>query len=305
MKILPALLLCVTSSASGFGQDHAAKPPFTIAIAGEQATVKSGADVWIRTRLTNNSEHDLDMSGSYDDSIRMNPNYIFDVRDSTGKPCAKVISPHPEVVTGSPNNRTVKAGETYITEQRISALYNMNSADKYLVQVSRRASENPEDGIIPSNKITITVEPADQPFSIAISTATPVIKVGSELRVAIKLTNTTDHTITSERTVSSQTAEFSYSIEVFDSSGKSPPETAYFLCYHFIGGDATHVCARIASFIQFPLKPGESLDDEALITNLYDLHIPGKYLIQVSRSDFDNPNSKAIKSNILAVTVTD
>jgi len=131
--------------------------PFMIVIESENAKPKSGSEVWIKVSLTNRSSRDLDMSGGFSDTTGLDPNYHFDVRDEDGRLVPKRVYPHPELDTGKPVNRTVKSQETFMEEQRVSALYDMKRPGEYVVQVWRRASENPKDGVVRSNVLTITV----------------------------------------------------------------------------------------------------------------------------------------------------
>lgn len=134
-------------------------PPFKIAITSETPTVVAESDVWIKVSLTNTSNHDLDDSGGYLTRIDLDPNFRFEVRDERGKLIPKRTYPHPELRTGYPVNRSISPGQTFTQEQRVSALYDMRKPGKYTIQVSRRASDNPKDGEIKSNIVTVTVTP--------------------------------------------------------------------------------------------------------------------------------------------------
>ena len=81
------------------------------------------------------------------------------MRDERGKLVPKRTYPHPELRTGYPVNRSISPGQTFTQEQRVSAEYDMRKPGKYTIQVSRRASDNPKDGEIKSNLVTVTVTP--------------------------------------------------------------------------------------------------------------------------------------------------
>ena len=142
-----------------FGQTSApANQPFAIAISTERREVKAGAHVVLKVRLTNNSGQDVDMSGNVSDLTGLDPNYVFDVRDSKGNPVPKRTYKHPELAGGHPvMNRTVSPGKTLTEEQIVSRLYDMTHPGNYVIQVSRRVSDNTADGAVTSNKITVTV----------------------------------------------------------------------------------------------------------------------------------------------------
>ena len=131
--------------------------PFRLVIESTDAKPKAGSDIWIKVTLTNNSMETLDMSGGFSDLTHLDPNYHFEVRSDQGRPVPKRVYPHPELTTGTPINRTIQPNETFAEEQRISALYDMTRPGAYLVQVSRRRSDNPQDGAIKSNTITIVI----------------------------------------------------------------------------------------------------------------------------------------------------
>lgn len=154
MKRFPLFFLYFALSSS---QARPAGQPFTIVIQPQNPQPKSGSEVWINVRLTNKSGSDLDMSGGFSDTTGLDPNYHFDVRDEHGRPVPKRVYPHPELDTGKPVNRTVKPQETFTEEQRVSALYDMSRSGQYVVEVWRRVSENPKDGVVKSNVITITI----------------------------------------------------------------------------------------------------------------------------------------------------
>ena len=67
-------------------------------------------------------------------------------------------------------------------------------------------------------------------------------------------------------------------------------------------GNPTGVSLPTETMVFFPLNPGESLKDSISISKMYDMTKPGKYQVQVQRTD---PESKVIvKSNTIGITVT-
>ena len=156
MRTLECLLLPLLLVAQG--RQITSAVPFTIALSVDKPTVTKGAEVWVKVAVTNKSSLDLDDSGgfTYDG---LDPNFQFEVRDKSGKSVPKRTYPHPELTTGQAVNRTIAPGETLTSDQRVSAVYDMRKPGKYIIQVSRRASDNPKDGEIKSNRITVTVLP--------------------------------------------------------------------------------------------------------------------------------------------------
>lgn len=159
MRILFAVLLSASCTTLALKQDHSTRKPFTIVISCENPIVKAGAEVWMKVQLTNNSDQELDASGGFSDLTGLDPNFLFDVRDGRGHLVSKRMYQHPELESGHPVNRTVKPGATLEQEQRPSRLYDMSRPGKYVIQVSRRVSDNPRDGAIKSNRIWVTVSP--------------------------------------------------------------------------------------------------------------------------------------------------
>jgi hypothetical protein len=87
--------------------------------------------------------------------------YEYDVRDDGGNLVPKAVRSAPEEGNGwSGIPRAIKPGET--CEARggsIDHLYDMTRPGKYTIQVSRRISNDPKDGVVKSNIITVTVTP--------------------------------------------------------------------------------------------------------------------------------------------------
>jgi hypothetical protein len=153
------LLLVATLTAWTSASDQAVQKPFSISISAETPVVKAGSDVYINVHLTNTTNHNLDDSGSIDNRIGLDPNLLFAVRDTGGKLVPKRVYKHPELTTGTPVNRTVRPGESISLEQCVSRLYDMSRPGEYVIQVSRRLSDNPKDGLLKSNTTTVTVTP--------------------------------------------------------------------------------------------------------------------------------------------------
>ncbi len=111
---------------------------------------------------------------------------------------------------------------------------------------------------------------APQPFSLAITTKTPAVAIGSHLKVQIVFTNTSSNIIVITRDKSVEAAEQAgFSAIVLDSSGKQVPYTSY--GDKFFKGELI----TISTPFQVPMKPGEALKQEMNITKLFNLNVPG------------------------------
>jgi len=52
-----------------------------------------------------------------------------------------------------------------------------------------------------------------------------------------------------------------------------------------------------------PLKPGEKLEEDAVLNKLFDISSPGKYLVKVSRPVSDDPKDGGVESNEISISV--
>ena len=89
----------------------------------------------------------------------VDPNYLFEIRDQVDNPAPLRAYEHPELATGQPISRSLKPGESFTDEQEVSRLIDMSRPGNYVIQVSRRASENKKDGVVKSNIITVRITP--------------------------------------------------------------------------------------------------------------------------------------------------
>jgi len=144
-----------------------AKPPFTAVIAlenpdsvtGQDAyTIKAGSKVFIRVRLTNISRRKLSLG--YDKDSRTNIDFFneYEVRDMNGNLIPKrPIDQIGSTAHGWPE-RVLKPGESMeITGDFLSRLFDLSQLDTYTVQLTRRVSGDPKDGVVKSNTITVVV----------------------------------------------------------------------------------------------------------------------------------------------------
>jgi hypothetical protein len=139
---------------------------------------------------------------------------------------------------------------------------------------------------------TSTTKQVSQPFSIVISTETPIIKAGSALSIKIRLTNISSHDVKASSAYFDGT-DASYSQEVRYSNGDL--------------AKTVHPNAETRAsghWILHMLRPGESADSTTGISPEYDVSRPGQYVIQVSRLISDDQSGTTVKSNMITVTVT-
>ncbi len=139
------------------------------------------------------------------------------------------------------------------------------------------------------------------PFSVAITAPQNKAKAGSEVKIEIDLKNTsaTDLSVAKSNAVSQ--AEFHYLIDVRDGDGHEAPDTEY--RRRIMGKETKKRTIIYGSDVFFTLKPNETLGDEAVVSKLYDLSRPGKYVIQVSRVVPEELGGGTVKSNICTITI--
>ena len=99
----------------------------------------------------------MDISANISDLIGVDPNYTYDVRDSSGRLVPRRAYKHPEFATGHAVLRTIRPGESVADTEPIGRLLDLSKPGKYVIQVSRRVSKNEKDGDVRSNKITLGV----------------------------------------------------------------------------------------------------------------------------------------------------
>jgi hypothetical protein len=90
-------------------------------------------------------------------------------------------------------------------------------------------------------------------------------------------------------------AELGYSFEIKEKSGREVKETEYRRSLRKATG---------GSWVLFTLKPGETLEEDAEVTKLFDLGASGTYEIQASREEHDPSAAGTYLSNKLEVRVT-
>jgi hypothetical protein len=131
--------------------------PLTITISALTPSVKAGSDVWVVVKITNHSTERLDESESISGMTSLDPNLVFDVRDTRENLIAKKVYEHPERATQHNVNRSIGSGSTLTQQQNISRFYDVTQPGSYVVQVSRQ-SRGQQSGVVKSNKLTIEVK---------------------------------------------------------------------------------------------------------------------------------------------------
>jgi hypothetical protein len=160
-------------------QNDDAKPPFTLEITANRVeehseswdyansaktVLKAGSEVVVTTRKTNISDREIPkLSGA---------GQTYEIRDSGGN----LIKPRPfdetrgdgmfsarGVIAGT-KDAVLQPGESKATTGRLDiGCETLRVPGTYTIQVSEHISDDPASPVVKSNKITITVLPADAP----------------------------------------------------------------------------------------------------------------------------------------------
>ena len=138
------------------------------------------------------------------------------------------------------------------------------------------------------------------PFILTLSSTKKVINTALEARLEIVLRNTSDHEFSITKANTENQAETQYTIDVRD--GRGHPVA---LSEHGrIRLNRSPTSRLTISEVVYSVKPGETLTDVAVVTELYDLSQPGKYTIRVSREIPREFGKGTVKSNPVTITVT-
>lgn len=301
-----ALALCLFPLISGvFPPQNSTQtnPPFSIVIS-VPSEVRSGHGVEVKIELTNRSNHNLNMSTAIIDLTGADPNFVVDVRDSKGNPTPKRVYDHADLATWHALvGYFVEPGKTYTEGEDVARQYDMTTPGQYVIQVSRRVSNNPADGFIKSNTVTVTVTPkpplswtdpsAYPPFDIVIS-GPKEVKAGGIVLITVALTNHWTHVLDMSGWVSDlYQQDPNYMFTVYHADG-SPDGMVYYSHPELF---ASHLITRT-------VDPGETYTEEQPISRVYDMTKPGEYIIQVSRRRSDNRAGGDVESNKITVTIT-
>ena len=141
--------------------------PFSIAISPLQQSIAAGTEVKVEIALKNISNREIYLSKS-NASSQAEFHFVVEAHDDTGKPVPdteygrRVMRRETKkrsVLFGSEIFFTLQPGEIFQDEVIASKLYDLSQPGKYVIQLSRRVSDNPKDGVGKSNEITVTVTP--------------------------------------------------------------------------------------------------------------------------------------------------
>jgi hypothetical protein len=136
-----------------------------------------------------------------------------------------------------------------------------------------------------------------QEFALKLQGPNTAATSSSEVHLKTTIINTSNHEI--RFAVGFGNHVFDYDVEVADADGRVPPLTPAFR--HL----KENPSSWWGSYATRVLKPGESFDEDLVVTHLYKLE-QGEYTVQVARGIRGHVDSSAerIKSNVMHLTVS-
>ena len=135
------------------------------------------------------------------------------------------------------------------------------------------------------------------PMTVSIS-GPQYVKSGDPIEVYVTISNNTSFDIRVGSSVSPRHAEMENRIDVIGPTGLSPAETEYGLEVHGKKNGA----GNTGSVKSITIDPNGQLTQSSIVSEIYDMKKPGKYLIQAQRYLPDG--TTIINSNRIIVTVT-
>ena len=155
MKVWLAFILCGILTGYGLAQKPPKKSPFTLTLGGGP-TASLNTGVWVKVQWTNTSDRPLDSSANILDAQNVDPNFLFDLLDDTGRPVPKKVYKFPET-SGHAEFGTLKPGESITHDVNLVRIFQLKKPGKYSLQVSRAIPEGLGHGTIKSNIVTLNV----------------------------------------------------------------------------------------------------------------------------------------------------
>jgi hypothetical protein len=126
----------------------------------ERYTLKVGSELFITAHLTNLSQHNLSFGYDKDSRTGVTFPHRYEVRTRQGNAAPRRTISHPELgSTGHGwSDRVLKPGESMdISGDYVSRIYDLSQPGEYRIQLFQAISDDPKDGFVKSNAITVVV----------------------------------------------------------------------------------------------------------------------------------------------------
>jgi hypothetical protein len=159
MNRLPlAICACIVITGPALCQTQSAKElPFSLTLSALTPGAEVGEQIELKIVMKNLTNHDLEYQLEMRNYQDRSNNY--DVWDASGKKLEPIKKKYPQIGdTFEPfPPHIVKPGGTETSGITITLLYDMTHPGIYTIQASRRISDEANDGVVRSNKITVSV----------------------------------------------------------------------------------------------------------------------------------------------------
>ncbi len=156
-RLLLAIGFCIAIFGPALCQTQSAKEPFSLTLSVLTPSVEAGQRIELKIVMKNLTNHELE----YQHEIRnyQDRSNNYDVWDASGKKLEPIKKKYPQIGdTAEPvPPHIVKPGETETSGITITLLYDMTQPGTYTIQASRKISDEANDGVVHSNKITVSV----------------------------------------------------------------------------------------------------------------------------------------------------
>jgi hypothetical protein len=138
------------------------------------------------------------------------------------------------------------------------------------------------------------VSPVNPPFIITISPIDANVTAGDQVNVQLTIKNLTNQPTDLNAAFDDLThMDSNFVFEVTDSHGNPVPKRTY-----------PHSELRSGRAVFRTLQAGATMTEPQPVSRLFDMSIPGKYVIQASGPITGDTDARAVKSNKITVTVS-
>jgi hypothetical protein len=146
-------------------------------------------------------------------------------------------------------------------------------------------------GILACAQSMQSSQPGQATFSLTISTPQNTVRVGSDVKLEITMTNTSDQDIFYGADLGGKVQPFA--VDVRDTSGNLVPKRP-----------RKDKEPRGGSFLLIPIHPAKSIKREWILNKDFDISKPGRYTVQAKReAGATNSGVLHVKSNRITITV--
>jgi len=151
-KVLILALLAASVGSAQPTDPKADKEPFSISIVPMDNDLRTGAEVFVKVRIVNNSKNGtVSRGGFYAQGV--DTAFQYDCRNAAGKYVNKEIFPVGSIGDAPP----LGPGESYEETVPVSRACDLSHPGQYQIQISKRILGDPQHRVVKSNTVKITV----------------------------------------------------------------------------------------------------------------------------------------------------